>query len=349
MIAECPYVPILESLFAGANLRASDMTWIMDNLMEGRLSDLRLVSFLAAMRFKSLPAEALVAALESMQRHLAIKLDIKMKSLVDCSGTGGASFQSLNISTMAAVVAASGGAKVAKFGSRGLTSRCGSADVLEAQKILPVSTEASAVESLENNGIAFLYSHAFLPQLKHISQVRKSLGFHTLFDVLVPLANPLNLFGQMVGVYSKDLQLIVGKCLQSLGRNRALVVTSDDGLDEISICGKTQIFRIQDGIPSVEIFDPREFGFALRTQKEITGGGIDENVSVFKGVLAGQKELAAFDAVVINSAGVLWCAGIVEEFKDGIELGRELLLSGRAKKSFERWQKYGTGPVGSGQ
>ena len=341
MIAECPFVPIMESLFSGAAVRPKEISWIMDNLMEGKLSDPRLVSFLTAMRFRSFSAESLVAGLESMLRHLSLHLDISMPGLVDCSGTGGAGFHSVNISTMSAVVAAAGGAKVAKFGSRGLSSRCGSADVLEAQKIVPVTTAEQAQECLKEVGIAFLYSHAFLPQLKHVSQVRRSLGFHTVFDVLVPLANPLPLAGQMVGVYSKDLQLTVGKALQAMGRKRALVVTSDDGL-EISVSNVTQIFRLQDGIPSVEIFDPRDFGIPMRQKMEISGGGIEENVRIFQSVLNGAKDTAAFDAVVINSAGVLWCAEKTTDLREGIALAKELLLSGAAKRCFEAWREHGT-------
>ena len=312
------FSPFMEQVFSGRRLSRADVGRLVDAMIDGTMSDVRVAAVLTGLRFVPFGQDIVLGALEAVFRH-ADRSRVPEPGLVDCSGTGGDGSSTVNISTMAAVVAAAAGARVAKFGSRSMTSKCGSADVLEAQGVHLSTSLAEVDTDLARTGISFLYAPAFYPQLRHISQVRRSLGFHTLFDVLVPLANPLPLSGQLLGVYSKDLQVVAARCLGKLGRTRALVVHSDDGLDEISVCGPTQVLKVQGTLNSVEIWRPQDFGLTPRTLDQLRGGGIEENVRAFDSVFDGKEPGAVTDAVLLNAAGVLWCAGVVEDVPRRVE------------------------------
>jgi anthranilate phosphoribosyltransferase len=337
---------LMEQIFSGRHLARADVGKLVDAMVEGGMSDVRVAAVLTGLRFVPLSPDLVLGALQAVLRHthpgatdgvVPSAARSGEGGLVDCSGTGGDGASTVNISTMAAVVAAAAGARVAKFGSRSITGKCGSADVLEAQGVSLATSLAEVDASLARAGVAFLYAPAFFPQLRHIGQVRRSLGFHTLFDVLVPLSNPLPLAGQLLGVYSKDLQVVAGRCLSELGRARALVVHSDDGLDEISVCGPTQVLKVQGAISSVEIWRPQDFGLTLHTTADLRGGGVEENVRAFGNVLAGLPG-AATDAVLLNAAGVLWCAGLCDDVAEGLERVRAAVASGKAKAVFDTWR-----------
>jgi anthranilate phosphoribosyltransferase len=345
MTIDRSFSPIMEQVFSGRRLPREDIGRLVDAMIDGTMSDVRVAAVLTALRFVPFGQDIVLGALEAVLRH-ADRGGPQAPGLVDCSGTGGDGSSTVNISTMAAVVAAAAGARVAKFGSRSITSKCGSADVLEAQGVHLSTSLAEVDADLARAGISFLYAPAFYPQLRHISLVRRSLGFHTLFDVLVPLANPLPLAGQLLGVYSKDLQVVAGRCLNELGRSRALVVHSDDGLDEISVCGPTQVLKVQGTLSSVEIWRPQDFGLATRTLAELRGGGIEENVRAFDAVLEGKDPGAVTDAVLLNAAGVLWCAGLVEDVASGLERARGALVSGKARMQFDSWRAHARTPRG---
>jgi anthranilate phosphoribosyltransferase len=341
MMIDKSFSPMMEQIFSGHRLSREEVSKLVDAMVEGRLSDVRIAAVLTGLRFAPWNSEIMMGALTSVLRHVEVPPTYAPQGIVDCSGTGGDSSQTVNISTMAGVVASACGARVAKFGSRSVTSRCGSADVLEAQGI-PLSTRLEDVQKdIESVGISFLYAPAFYSELRHISQVRRSLGFHTIFDVLVPLANPLPLQGQLLGVYSKDLQVVVGKCLSELGRKRALVVHSDDGLDEVSVCGPTQILKVEGSIQSVEIWKPQDFGFKMWNMEQLRGGGVEENVRAFVQVLEGVEATAVSDAVLFNAAAILWTAQICDDLKIGLEMARHAMVSGQAKSLFEKWKARG--------
>lgn len=340
MIIDRSFSPVMEKVFSGHRLGREEVGALVDAMVDGTMSDARIAAVLTGLRFAPLSQDVMMGALEAILRHVEHPRLDDVGPLVDCSGTGGDGSSTVNISTMAAVVAASAGAKVAKFGSRSVTSKCGSADVLEAQGVRLSTTLEECARELRRVGVSFLYAPAFYTQLRHISLVRKSLGFHTIFDILVPLANPLVLHGQLLGVYSKDLQVVAGRCLAELGRKRALVVHSDDGLDEISVCGPTQVLKVQETLQGVEIWKPQDFGLRSWPLSDLRGGGVEENVRAFATLLDGKGEGAIADACLLNAAGVLWCAGLVDEVSDGLERAKAAVASGRARVLFEEWRGH---------
>lgn len=344
----------MEHLFAGARLHRPEVTGFMDAILHANLSDVRIASLLTAFRMTPLTQEIVMGALDSLT-HLAAKPPMSLHGklmpaptpvefkktpyLVDNSGTGADGSNTFNISTMAAVVASACGAKVAKFGTRSISSRCGSADVLEALGI-NLSRSVTAMQAqLESTNLSYLYAPALFPALQHLAVVRKSLGFHTIFDLLVPLANPAPLVGQLVGVYSPDIQVLVARCLQDLGRERALVVHSEDGLDEISVCGPSRIIQLVDGQQSAEIWTPADFGVPTYKIDALRGAGIEENAQCFSQTLHGQNPGAVEDAVVINAAATLWCASKVNSIRSGIDLARDAIRSGKAGMVLDQWRK----------
>lgn len=340
MTIDKSFSPFMEHVFSERRLSRDDVGSLVDAMIDGTMSDVRVAAVLTGLRFVPFGQDIVIGALQAVLRHTT-KGTTAYDALVDCSGTGGDGSSTVNISTMAAVVAAAAGARVAKFGSRSVTSKCGSADVLEAQGVHLSTSLAEVDADLARAGISFLYAPAFYPPLRHISQVRRSLGFHTLFDVLVPLANPLPLTGQLLGVYSKDLQVVVGRCLVELGRKRALVVHSDDGLDEISVCGPTQVLKVQGSLSSVEIWRPQDFGLACRSLSDLRGGGVEENARAFAAVLDAKEPSGITDAVLLNAAGVLWCAGVCDDMQVGLEQARAALISGKARSLFNSWRSVG--------
>ncbi|MEN9809271.1 MAG: anthranilate phosphoribosyltransferase [Pseudomonadota bacterium] len=346
------FTQFMEHLFAGARLQRQEVKNFMDAILRSNLSDVRISSILTAFRLIPLSQEIVLGALDSLTQ-LSAQPPIsqhgkaapppppfkKEMHLVDNSGTGGDGSNTFNISTMAAVVAAACGAKVAKFGSRSISSRCGSADVLEA---LGVSLSKSVVgmqAQLDEMGLSFLYAPALFPALQHLGVMRKSLGFHTIFDLLVPLANPAPLSGQLVGVYSPDIQILVSRCLQDLGRERALVVHSEDGLDELSVCGPSRVIQLVDGRQNAEIWTPADFGIPTYKKDALRGAGIEENAQCFVSTLRGENSGAVEDAVVINAAATLWCAAKVSTLKGGIDSAREAIHNGSASRTLDLWRK----------
>ena len=340
--SEIHYVPLIESIFQGRSPSRDEVKWISNGIVDGTMSDNRLSAILAALRSTPLNTDILMGAIDSIHHHVSSPNLKWPENLVDCSGTGGDAFSSVNISTMAAIVASSAGAKVGKFGSRGVTSACGSADVLEAMGIHLATNFAFAHKQITELGISFLYSASFFPQFRHISQIRKALGFHTLFDVLIPLSSPLPLFGQLIGVYSKDLQTVVGKCLLEHGRKRAMVVNSDEGLDEISVCGPTQVLYLSEGILSAQTIRPQDFGIDVSALSELKGGGVDQNAEILIETIKGGPlaNKAVRNATILNAAGILWCAGIVPSIAEGIALASAALSTGKANALLNHWREW---------
>ena len=339
MIIDKNFSPIMEQVFSGRRLNREEVSALVDSMIDGAMSDVRVAAVLTGLRFLPVTQDMMLGAIDSISKRSPKQTYPKLRHLVDCSGTGGDGQSTVNISTMAGVVAASCGAQVAKFGSRSVTSKCGSADVLEALGVRLAQSQREVQQDLEAQGISFLYSPAFYPSLRHISAVRKSLGFHTIFDLLVPLSNPLQLVGQLIGVYSKDLQVLVAKCLSELRRERALVVHSDEGLDEISVCGPTRVIKVVGQMQSAEIWSPSDFGLKTAAIGDLRGGGADENARVFEDVLSGKMTGPVGDAITMNAAAVLWCAGLASTVGEGFEQAKAALSNGKAIAKLREWRQ----------
>ncbi len=338
MLIDKNFSPIMEQVFSGRRLTRVEMGAIAESIIDSVMSDVRVAAVLTGLRFTPLTSELMMGALECVLSKSERLNYPQFSSMVDCSGTGGDNLATVNISTMAAVVAAAAGAHVAKFGSRSVTSRCGSADVLEAMGVKLAQNVNDVNADFNAAGLSFLYSPSFYPALKHLSAVRKSIGFHTIFDVLIPLANPVNITGQLLGVYSPDLIPIVAQCLLELGRRRALVVHSVEGLDEISVCGPTHVAKIAKGTITNEIWNPSDFGINVSPIDSLKGAGTEENARIFKETLSAKEFGPIFDAVTLNAAATLWCAELCDDVRVGLEICRAVVKSGGALRKLEEWQ-----------
>jgi anthranilate phosphoribosyltransferase len=340
------FVTSMEKVFLGTRLNSDEIRQLMDGLLHANLSDARVAALLTALRLSTITQELILSSLESFKQSLKqfSGIDLSETRVVDNSGTGGGQSATYNISSMSAVLAAAAGACIAKFGSRSLSGHCGSADVLESLGIPFAKKPEQFQRQLKEVGISYLYAPALIPPLQHINVVRRSLGFHTILDLLLPLANPAPLYGQVLGVYSEDVQILAARCLNALGRQRALVVHSEDGLDEISVSRPTRIVRLVDGHQSAEVWRPEDFGLKLYEKHALVGGGMEENTQCFRNVLAGHADGAVTDAVILNAAATLWCAAVVDTVHDGVSLAQETLRSGRAEQKLKQWKESALEP-----
>jgi anthranilate phosphoribosyltransferase len=349
---------ILDALHRLANhsesLNRAEARDVMSEVLAGKCTDAQIAALLIALRMKGETVEEIVGFAEAI-RAAAAPLPItpagalavtgtgrealagewENDSLIDTSGTGGDASGTFNISTATALVTAGAGVRVAKHGNRSISSKCGSADVVEALGIdIQLSPERSA-QCLREVGICFLYAPNLHPAMKQVQGVRRELKMRTMFNLMGPLTNPARASGQVVGVYSIELVEKLAEALSMLGLRRALVVHGLDGLDEITITGKTRIAEAREGsVRSYEV-EPEEFGMKSAALQEIAGGDATENADIIRAVLGGEKSPRR-DVVLLNSAAALVAAGRGEHIGDAISLAATSIDSGAAAGKFEK-------------
>jgi len=308
----------------------------MQDVLAGRVATPEIVRLLVAMNTRPPQVEELVGFALAMRRH-AVKpfgTGVVPERLVDTCGTGGKSFPTFNISTAAMFVAAAAGARIAKHGNRGMSSRSGSADVLEALGVrvdIPVERHAEAIRQL---GIGFLFAQLAHASMRHAVEARKQVGARTVFNLLGPLTNPAGARFQLVGVPSAELVEVMAAALAKLGTEHALVVHGAGGLDEISLAGKTQAAEVRDGMVRRSVLKPEDFGLKGAALQAVGGGTPAENAAVIRSILAGEAG-ARCDIVVMNAAAALVVAGVAQNFREGARLASEALASGGAKNKLE--------------
>ena len=317
---------------------------VMAEVLAGQCTDAQIAALLIALRIKGETVEEIVGFAEAI-RAAAAPLPIRgaealavsgtgrdalaEESLVDTSGTGGDASGTFNISTATALVTAGAGVRVAKHGNRSISSKCGSADVVEALGINIQLSPERAAQCLREVGICFLYAPNLHPAMKQVQTVRRELRMRTMFNLLGPLTNPARASGQVVGVYSLDLVEKLAEALSMLGLHRALVVHGLDGLDEITITGTTRVAEAREGsVRSYEV-QPEEFGMARATMQELAGGDATENAAIIRAVLAGEKSPRRH-VVLLNAAAALVAAGRADRIADAIPLAAESIDSGAA-------------------
>jgi anthranilate phosphoribosyltransferase len=260
-------------------------------------------------------------------------------SLVDTSGTGGDASGTFNISTATALVAAGAGVRVAKHGNRSISSKCGSADVVEALGVNIQLSPVRAAQCLREVGICFLYAPNLHPAMKQVQAVRRELRMRTMFNLLGPLTNPALASGQVVGVYSLELVEKLAEALSMLGLHRALVVHGHDGLDEITITGVTRIAEARDGsVKSYEV-EPEEFGMTRSTLQDISGGDAAENAAIIRAILDGEKSPRR-DVVLLNAAGALVAAGRADHIAEAIAIAMQAIDSGAAAAKLDALARF---------
>jgi anthranilate phosphoribosyltransferase len=325
----------LEALLAGRDLSAQATEECFAQLMAGEWSEPQQAAFLVALRAKGETA-AEVAAAARVLRSFAVPVETGRTPLIDTCGTGGDGAHTLNISTGAALVAAACGVAVAKHGNRSVSSRCGSADVLEALG-LPLDLEPERLGALlDAEGFAFLFAARLHPAMRVVMPVRRALGVRTVFNLLGPLANPAGVRRQVVGVYGADVMPLVAGALAELGAECAWVVHGEDGLDELSVCAPTRVIEVRDGrVARSFAVHPPALGIALASSADLAGGEAAENAARLRAILAGGERSAAADAVALNAAAALVVAGTVEDIATGLEASRSCLARGAPAAKLE--------------
>jgi anthranilate phosphoribosyltransferase len=316
----------------GQNLQREEMHEVFGQVMDGAASDVLKSALLVALRMKGETAEEITGAAMAMRERvtpLDLGNDGMRDDLVDTCGTGGDGRGTFNISTLAAIVAAGAGASVAKHGNRAVSSSCGSADILSALGVQIDLDAPRMSEVLRRAGIAFLFAPKLHPAMAAVASVRKELGVRTIFNVLGPLTNPAFAKRQVLGVYAERLVDVVAQVLASLGAKHALVVHSRDGLDEISVSAATRVCEVRDGELRAYELTPEELGLGRHAIELVAGGDARENAAIAREILNGENG-ARHDIVVANAGAALYVGGLAPTIRDGVQLAKEAIASGRA-------------------
>ncbi len=317
---------------------------VMNEIMSGETSPTQNAAFLAALSAKSAKAETKdeIAGCAAAMRDHATKVEHDM-DVFEIVGTGGDNAHSFNISTTAALVAAAGGMKVAKHGNRAASSKCGTADCLEALGVNIAQSPQMCRQLLDEVGMCFLFAQKYHASMKYVGPIRKELGFRTVFNILGPLTNPANPTMQLLGVYDEYLVEPLAQVLVDLGIKRGMVVYGMDKLDEISLSSDTKICEINDGWYKTFTIKPEDFGFERCSKDDLTGGTPEENAKITREILGGAKGHKR-NAVLLNAGASLYIGGKADSIKDGIKLAEELIDSGKALAVLEKFIEVSNRP-----
>lgn len=312
---------------------------VMNEIMSGETTPTQNAAFLAALSTKSAKAETTdeIAGCAKAMRDHATKVETGM-DVLEIVGTGGDGAQSFNISTVSALVCAAGGVKVAKHGNRAASSKCGTADCLEALGVNIDQSPEMCVKLLKEVGMCFFFAQKYHTSMKYVGPIRKELGFRTVFNILGPLTNPAVPSMQLLGVYDEYLIEPLARVLMSLGVKRGMVVYGKDKLDEISLSAPTTVCEFKDGWYKVYTIEPEMFGMTKCTKEDLKGGDPAENAQIVRDLLDGQKGHKR-NTVLLNAGAGLYIAGKADSFEDGVKLAGELIDSGKVKETLEKFIK----------
>jgi anthranilate phosphoribosyltransferase len=323
------FTSIISSLINQQDLSYEDMQSAMNQIMSGEINSIQISGFMVALQIKGPTIDEIAAAAEVM-REVSNKVKITSKQhLIDTCGTGGDSLQTFNVSTLAAIVAASAGAVVAKHGGRSVSSKSGSADVLESLGVNVNLNFSQLGDLVDDIGIGFMFAPNYHPAMKHVAPVRKELKLRTIFNLLGPLTNPASAKNQVVGVYSKELTIVFAEVLKKLGSHHVLSVNGDDGMDEISITGKTYIAELKNGKILEYEFNPQDYGFELGRIEDIVVSDIESSKKMMLGVLKRDKNTAR-DITILNAGAALYVSGICQDFDSAFEVSAQMIDEGHA-------------------
>ena len=319
------------------SLTTEQAAQVMEDIMSGIATPAQIAAFITALRLKGETVDEIIGLATTMRANaVPVHIDGPVE---DTCGTGGDGSGTFNISTAAAFVAAAAGVKVAKHGNRAMSSQCGSADVLEALGV-KIDLKAEQVQScLQELGIGFMFAPAFHPAMKYAAAPRREIGIRTVFNILGPLTNPAGATAQVLGVASDSLVKKLAQVLQGLGCHHALVVHGSDGLDEITVCGKTRVCELKGSRIDSYAISPEDFGLSGAESDSLRGGSIEENAALLLGILGGAKGPRR-DVVLMNSAAVLLAGDKVKTLKQGVSLAEEAIDSGRALAKLEQLAKF---------
>ena len=326
----------IEKIVNKQDLTYDEAYSVMNEIMSGESTPTQNAAFLSALSTKSAKAETTdeIAGCAAAMRDHATIVETGM-DVFEIVGTGGDNAGSFNISTTSALVAAAGGMKVAKHGNRAASSKCGTADCLEALGVNIQQSPEKCVELLNKAGMCFFFAQKYHTSMKYVGPIRRELGFRTVFNILGPLTNPGKPKMQLLGVYDEYLVLPLAQVLINLGIKRGMVVYGQDKLDEISLSAPTTVCEIKDGWYKMYTITPEQFGLERCTKDDLKGGSPQENAEILKAVLSGEKG-AKRDAVLMNAGASLYIGGKADSMQDGIKLAAELIDSGKAMAALEK-------------
>ncbi|KMM38160.1 anthranilate phosphoribosyltransferase [Guptibacillus hwajinpoensis] len=320
----------LQRMIEGATLSESTAEQVMDVIMEGKADDAQIASFLTILQMRGESVDELTGFVRSLRNHV-IQLDHGGLPLIDTCGTGGDGQSTFNISTASAILVSSLGVKVAKHGNRAVSSKSGSADVLDELAIPTQSSRDEAIQTLEGRNMCFLFAPNYHTAMKHAVSARKAIGFRTVFNSLGPLANPAGSQSQLIGVYSHEKALKMAEALKRLGTKRALLVTGGEGMDECSISTYTDFVELKDGELFTYRHTPEDVGLRSCNQNDLRVDTSKESATLIQEIFNGNGNEASTGIVLYNAGAALYLAGASDSIKEGVKMARDAINNGTAK------------------
>jgi anthranilate phosphoribosyltransferase len=324
----------IQTVIAQQNLSRDDMAAVMRQIMTGHATPSQIGGFLVALRMKGETVDEITAAAKVM-RELATHVQTQSNYLVDTCGTGGDSSGSFNISTASAIVAAAAGAHVAKHGNRSVSSKSGSADVLEAAGVNLDVTPEMVGRCIDEVGVGFLFAQKHHSAMRHAIGPRKEMAIRTIFNVLGPLTNPAAAPNQVIGVFDKDLVEPLAHVLKQLGSRHVMVVHADDGMDEISISTSTFVAELKDGEVNTYSISPADFSMQAADISTIRVDGVEQSLAMIKSVFENTSG-PALDIVCLNAGAAIYVSGLADSHPQGVEMARQAIAEGGAKDVLEK-------------
>jgi len=329
----------IQKLVEGKNLTEEESRRAMQMIMSGKATDAQIAGFLIALRMKGETPEE-IAEFAGVMREFSRKIEPRIEPLVDVCGTGGDRINTFNISTTTMFIVSASGIPVAKHGNRAVSSRCGSADVLEELGINLNLEPEKIREGIEKIGIGFMFAPLHHSAMKYVMPARRELGVRTVFNILGPLTNPANASAQLMGVFDPDLTEKMAEVFRLLKLKSAIVAYGEPGLDELSTLGKTKISELRDGKIRTYFIRPEDFGLSKAKAEDITGGSVKENARILRDILSGEETGARRDITLLNSAAGIVVGGVADNLKEGYEIARDVLDSGKAYKKLEEFIEF---------
>lgn len=335
MIEQMTMQQAIHKLVNGRSLYRTEAQQVMRQIMNGEATSTQIGAVAIALRMKGETKEEITGLAEVM-RSFSNHVHTSQQGLLDTCGTGGSGISKFNISTASSLIAAAAGIRVAKHGNRAMSGKSGSADVLEALGVNISLTPDQAQQCLNDTGICFMFAQLYHPSLKHAAGPRKEIGTRTIFNMLGPLTNPAGADRQLLGLYDASKTEVIAEVLQELGLTRALVVSSDDGLDEISISAPTKVSELKDGVVNTYHITPEELGLNRHPLAQILGGEPAENATIIKEIFNGQRMDGYRDIVLANAGACIYIGGLAETHREGVQIAAQMIDSGKAAQKLHQ-------------
>lgn len=328
----------IRKLVEGEHLSKGEAARAMEQIMDGSTTPAQIAALIIALRLRGETPEEITGFAEVM-RERALAVPCTRRDLVDTCGTGGDRLNTFNISTTAAFVAAGAGVRIAKHGNRAMSSRCGSADVLQSLGVDIEMPPEDVAECIDSVGIGFLFAQRFHPSMKYAASVRSEIGVRTIFNMLGPLTNPAGACRQIMGVYDGELTEVIAEVLRNLGTVHAFVCHGECGIDEISLMGPTRVTELKDGQINTRMMSPGDFGMEPSTVEDLRGGDIETNRQILLSVLRGEPGHHQ-NIVVANASAAILVADRAQSWQAAMDLARRSIISGAALQKLEALRDF---------